>query len=57
MVGSTALVVGLLIALVEKSCLGTHANPKGVGGWMWTVLAKMMFVPSHVGDPQVGQVE
>jgi len=46
------VLVGILITVVEKVCLGTRANPKGLGGWMWAVWAKMMFVPSHVGDPQ-----
>lgn len=45
--------VGLLITFVEKVCLGANANPKGLGGWMWVAWAKMMFVPTHVGDPQV----
>ena len=50
---SSAPQVGFIIAGVERVSLGPRANVKGVGGWVWTSCAKLMFVPTSVGDPQV----
>ncbi|KAF6257197.1 hypothetical protein COO60DRAFT_30052 [Scenedesmus sp. NREL 46B-D3] len=50
--GATAITVALLITLAETFTFGNHANRKGLRGWSWYSMGKMVQVPTHVGDPK-----
>ncbi|WIA44160.1 hypothetical protein OEZ86_010495 [Tetradesmus obliquus] len=50
--GATAITVALFITLVESITYGNRANRKGLRGWSWYSMGKMVQVPTHVGDPK-----
>jgi hypothetical protein len=40
--GATAITVALFITLVETFTFGNHANRKGLRGWSWYSMGKMV---------------
>lgn len=50
--GATALISSMLITLVETFTPGNKANRKGLRGWTWYVMGKMVLTQTHVGDPK-----
>ncbi|KAF8061164.1 hypothetical protein HT031_004626 [Scenedesmus sp. PABB004] len=50
--GATAVVVSLFISAAELLTHGTAANGRGLRGWSWYAMGKMVQVNTHVGDPQ-----
>ena len=51
-IGATSLVVGILITVVEMMTPGNKANRKGLRGWRWYAMGKMVSMQTHVGDPK-----
>eukprot|EP00878_Enallax_costatus_P007397 GHUV01007746.1.p1 GENE.GHUV01007746.1~~GHUV01007746.1.p1 ORF type:complete len:512 (+),score=103.94 GHUV01007746.1:351-1886(+) len=51
-IGATSLVVGMLITVVEMLTPGDKANRKGLRGWSWYAMGKMVSMQTHVGDPK-----
>jgi hypothetical protein len=50
--GATAITVSFLVTVAEAFTYGNHANRKGLRGWSWYSMGKMVQVPTHVGDPK-----
>eukprot|EP00882_Tetradesmus_deserticola_P028965 GHRQ01032318.1.p1 GENE.GHRQ01032318.1~~GHRQ01032318.1.p1 ORF type:complete len:185 (+),score=22.72 GHRQ01032318.1:151-705(+) len=50
--GVTAIVVSFVVTAVETLTFGNRANRKGLRGWSWYSMCKMVQVPTYVGDPR-----
>ncbi|WIA23669.1 hypothetical protein OEZ85_000370 [Tetradesmus obliquus] len=50
--GATSIIVSFLVTAAETFTYGNHANRKGLRGWSWYSMGKMVQVPTHVGDPK-----
>lgn len=51
-IGATSVVVGFLVTAVELLTPGNLANRKGLRGWSWYCMSKMVQLQAHVGDPR-----
>lgn len=50
--GATAIIISFMITAIEAFTRGNQANKKGLRGWSWYAMGKMVQMPTHVGDPK-----